>query len=1134
MSNLFCKTSGFHESRITSHKSRAGFTLAELMIATTVLALLLVFAAAFYNNFFGTVRNLKAANQVYEESRFLMNRISKEIRNGTVDYEEYHNQKVNFYGFGRNTTFGQNYCQYSLQFYSPGPDGEIGTTDDESTGVRNPLSPAPLEEAIQEKLFLIDINGRNRTYIKRVVKEDGTGRVGLLRLVGQDWGINHDPDNPDEGQGDGLIDTWTCADGFTCGADGTVSDDSFVDISPAALDIVDLKFVIAPMDDPRKAYNTQDIQIQPHITIKLIARAGKKTAAQLAGNAPGIVLQSTISARAYNEIITKCNLKECIPGSEKACPKTEGVCGPVDTPAQQTCVNYIWPGCTAETYSNHSADYEDGSETASCAADNANCKETLCKDKKDNDCNGLTDEEDPVCKEYLCNDGKNLGTTGEACIDVGDVGSICYFIRPLEKDPITGQPKETSCFDGYDNDCDGKADQFDEDCQIQICNNGQKDTSFVADSYTPKNYLGGATYDSNSSLNESCIDVGGICALADAPIHPKGDTEISALLCPIDERTGEKLLACQNRLCTDGLDNDCDGNADEFDGDCVPVLCTNKEQNCDLAPKNYNSDTDKCGANTSDFSCTRGYLVPYQNPNKADCLANNEAQIPDTTGNEAAVDVGGICQDFVRVVGEGADRRYISHAVVDAENAGFSGTFEGTGFTITPAQMCADGLDNDADENTDWQDSSCCPNADGDLFLPYDVSNPDGTCFPSDLLPSGQPRLFDCNDSDPALHPDADEICDNAVYPDTYGIVFLRGQPVDNNCSFLNEKTSSAWDRDDPACCVDTDDDHFGTALAFIYKASTLEGASVGCYGEPTKNRSWPQPDCNDTDSSINPGAFEQRSTPVADGKPNNFCVAPYLPCNACFNQDASGSPVNDDCFEQEIDDPENAGQKITVQRANHIDWYKDKDAGWFSAYLGKAVTLSGISAAAAYKLYENDCCNLAGPEICDDAAGSDENCNGLEGLGDYFCRFADGISFFDNFSGPAGSSKPQHVMPKGSGTDDDIVFNTTAGTVSITNATFADQTVTSDTLSLLNLALCENGYSVKTEAGETPNGGSIRYQLSDDGGANWTAEFSANTVTTFHNPTDKNLRWRALLSGDGGTGVPILSGIKLTITCLP
>lgn len=67
-------------------------------------------------------------------------------------------------------------------------------------------------------------------------------------------------------------------------------------------------------------------------------------------------------------------------GSEiRNCPRQYGVCAG----SRQSCTANTWPGCSAGTYGASSASYE--------------AKETSCHDHLDNDCDGLSDDDDPDC-----------------------------------------------------------------------------------------------------------------------------------------------------------------------------------------------------------------------------------------------------------------------------------------------------------------------------------------------------------------------------------------------------------------------------------------------------------------------------------------------------------------------------------------------------------------------------------------------------------------------------------------------------------------------------------------------------------------------------------------------------------------
>jgi FtsP/CotA-like multicopper oxidase with cupredoxin domain len=112
--------------------------------------------------------------------------------------------------------------------------------------------------------------------------------------------------------------------------------------------------------------------------------------------------------------------------------------------------------------------------------------ELTCNDGIDNDCDGLTDGDDPdcqgptVCSDYVdkgsCNNDPNCEWQGSPkngmCMDV-------VACTPTE-------PTEVSCTDGLDNDCDGAIDSADSDCppvadcsqygSRQACNDEPTDT----------------------------------------------------------------------------------------------------------------------------------------------------------------------------------------------------------------------------------------------------------------------------------------------------------------------------------------------------------------------------------------------------------------------------------------------------------------------------------------------------------------------------------------------------------------------------------------------------------------------------------------------------------------------------------
>jgi len=335
------------------HHRPKGFTIIELSVALVILTMISIFAGRIYLNYTNASRDLKAASLVYEEARFLMEKLVREVRQNGIDYEQYFNQNV-MIPLNTAGDYSDNYCAYSSFFYDSGPDGDPVTLDDnESRGTRNPerlldITNASIDPAaarpIEKELYLINMGGQKRTVLTRVEKDvngDTIGKIATLKMDGFDYGTDHingrdsynglsltDPNcTPDERENDGLMDTWHCAADFPCKHNQTIAsltvpncegytdlivndpanaNHSFVDISPSVLNIVDLKFLIAPADDPWKAYNMKDVQIQPHVTIQMTVQASPKLVNTTVNSPPAITLTTTITARNYGEINSDC------------------------------------------------------------------------------------------------------------------------------------------------------------------------------------------------------------------------------------------------------------------------------------------------------------------------------------------------------------------------------------------------------------------------------------------------------------------------------------------------------------------------------------------------------------------------------------------------------------------------------------------------------------------------------------------------------------------------------------------------------------------------------------------------------------------------------------------------------------
>jgi hypothetical protein len=164
-------------------------------------------------------------------------------------------------------------------------------------------------------------------------------------------------------------------------------------------------------------------------------------------------------------------------------------------------------------------------------------RETNCSDGFDDDMNGQIDCLDAACDGRFCGTGcacKSLAKSEANCADTmdndGDAQIDCFDTDCLGVScgigcacAAAGTKRETACNDGFDNDGDMMSDCADSDCLNQLC--------------TPM------------PLFFTCT-AGGQCRC----------------------NGGQQVLEA-GMLCTDGLDNDCNGKTDCAETACNGQMC---------------------------------------------------------------------------------------------------------------------------------------------------------------------------------------------------------------------------------------------------------------------------------------------------------------------------------------------------------------------------------------------------------------------------------------------------------------------------------------------------------------------------------------------------------------------------------
>lgn len=387
---------------IKSIVSIKSFTLIELLIASSVMAILFsIVVPAFFNMV--KINNYHEITEVlFTETDYMMDKLVREIYENTLDWPEYYNYYIlngggeNFSNVSGMDTFGSNYTVYGARFYNPGRDAhdlpaqginysgieddDLGTwcqtsatevapitsddcnglpslelTEDYATGT-NPYESSfftlptqasavcdltsemfahvsgarraecagmsDMEKHEVSILFLISPDGNTKTMIGREPwYENETGgepagyALSMLKMTGSDT------DN------DGVNETWTCASGYMCTQDAPITitpatdpdaDDltdisladgtepsiyyDFVPISSPNVSITDLRFDIAPLEDPNKAYGEFPEQTQPGVEVNISIESLDRRAAVFSEKQRTVTLSRNVETEFEGEI----------------------------------------------------------------------------------------------------------------------------------------------------------------------------------------------------------------------------------------------------------------------------------------------------------------------------------------------------------------------------------------------------------------------------------------------------------------------------------------------------------------------------------------------------------------------------------------------------------------------------------------------------------------------------------------------------------------------------------------------------------------------------------------------------------------------------------------------------------------
>jgi len=412
-------------------------------------------------------------------------------------------------------------------------------------------------------------------------------------------------------------------------------------------------------------------------------------------------------------------------------------------------------------------------------------------DGVDNDCDGTVDEDSAADAStwYADTDGDSYGDPASSTAACSQPSGYVADSSDCDPTVATTNPGATEYCDGVDNDCDGTVDE-----------------DSAADASTWYADTDGDGYGDPGSSTQACSQPSGYVA---------------------DGSDCDPTVATTNPGATeycDGVDNDCDGTVDEDDAADASTWYA------DIDGDGYGRSslfTDACGQPS-------GYVADATDCDDSDGAVNPAAtEVCDGIDNDCdgTVDedsAAGASTWYADTDGDGFGDPASTTAAC-SEPSGYvadsSDCDDGDGAVNTDATEVCDGIDNDCDGAVDEDASTDVltwyADNDGDGFgdpLTTDIDCAEPTGFVADDT--------DCDDTDPAVNPDAAERCDG----------------IDNDC----DGTVDEDDSDDALTWyADTDGDGYGDP------ADSTEACAEpsGYVADDT--------DCDDTDGAVNPAAIE-------------------------------------------------------------------------------------------------------------------------------------------------------------------------------------------------------------------------------------------------------------------------------------
>jgi len=531
------------------------------------------------------------------------------------------------------------------------------------------------------------------------------------------------------------------------------------------------------------------------------------------------------------------------PGAQESCNEVDDDCdGEIDEDASDALTWH--PDADTDGFGDQD------SSTAACeqpeghVADGSDCDdadpqvnpeaEESCNEA-DDDCDGAIDEEASDAPTWYA----DLDGDGHGDDDSSDIR--CQALTGYVAQGGDCNDTDDSIHPGAEETCN----QIDDDCDDEIDEEASDGGTWYADT-------DGDSYGDDATSLWSCdppkgyVSTGGDCDDSDAEVNPAAIETCNDLDDDCDKTVDEEASDADTWYA----DNDADGWGDS----ALPLDACSEPSGYVAA--DYAGDCDDADANANpgaDESCD-GVDNDCDGDTDEDDAVDAATWYPDDDGDS---------------YGRSLDA--VTACYVPSGHVSLGGDCEDGDASINPgaAEIC-DGFDNDCDGTADEDDAEDAatwyPDADGDGF--GDETAPTDACqAPSGYVAGADDGVeFDCDDSDAASNPDAEEFCDG----------------LDNDCDGdVDEdppETATTW-------YADVDGDGYGDSTDTLVACAQPSGYVADASGGTAF-------DCDDSDATINPAADElcDLADNDCDGNTDGTGYASFHSDASGLGSDVSGS----------------------------------------------------------------------------------------------------------------------------------------------------------------------------------------------------------------------------------------------------